>query len=222
MFLKVNRDEIIEGLQKSANIIPAKTGAAFLRTIWLNCENGALNIMSTDSNLEFLGSYPAEITEDGLAGVQGRAFYDLVRQLRGDQGELVIKTDGENQNVLVEQGSRKYKFPVNDPEWFQKFSTFPEEGSVFWSGDFLDEMIDKLAFCISEEDSMEAIACLYMAPREDAGERIIEVCGLNGHQFAMFRFVNDDIHSMLPEEGVLIQRKYLAELKKWLSARRSR
>lgn len=218
MFLKVNRDEIIEGLQKSANIIPAKTGAAFLRTIWLNCENGALNIMSTDSNLEFLGSYPAEITEDGLAGVQGRAFYDLVRQLRGDQGELVIKTDGENQNVLVEQGSRKYKFPVNDPEWFQKFSTYPEEGSVFWSGDFLDEMIDKLAFCISEEDSMEAIACLYMAPREEAGEKIIEVCGLNGHQFAMFRFMNDDIHEMLPEDGVLIQRKYLAELKKWLSA----
>ncbi len=85
MFLKVNRDEIIEGLQKSANIIPAKTGAAFLRTIWLQCENGNLNVMSTDSNLEFRGSYPATIEGEGLAGVQGRAFYDLVKQLRSDQ-----------------------------------------------------------------------------------------------------------------------------------------
>jgi DNA polymerase-3 subunit beta len=218
MFLKVNRDGIIEGLQKSANIIPAKTGAAFLRTIWLKAENGPLNIMSTDSNLEFMGSYQAEVTDEGLAGVQGRAFYDLVRQLRSDQGELVIKTDGENQNLLMEQKARKYTFPVNDPEWFQKFSQFPENGTVFWSGDFLHEIIEKISFCISDEDSMEAIACLYMIPREENGTRSIEVCGLNGHQFAMFNFVNDDIADLLPAEGVLIQKKYLAELKKWLTA----
>jgi DNA polymerase-3 subunit beta len=218
MFLKVNRDEIIEGLQKSANIIPAKTGAAFLRTIWLQCENGTLKIMSTDSNLEFMGSYPATIEADGLAGVQGRAFYDLVKQLRSDQGELTFSTDEAKQNVLVEQKARKYKFPVNDPEWFQKFSTFPENGTVFWSGDFLHEIIDKIAFCISDEDSMEAIACIYFVPREVMGVKKVEVCGLNGHQFAMFNFVNDDIYSMLPEEGVLIQKKYIGELKKWLTA----
>ncbi|MFH1913333.1 MAG: DNA polymerase III subunit beta [Pseudomonadota bacterium] len=218
MLLKVNRDEIIEGLQKSASIIPAKTGAAFLRTIWLQCENGNLNIMSTDSNLEFMGSYPAAIEQDGLAGVQGRAFYDLVKQLRNDQGELALSTDGAGQNVLVEQRARKYKFPVNDPEWFQKFSSFPENGTVFWSGDFLHEVIDKIAFCISDEDSMEAIACIYFVPREVMGVKKVEVCGLNGHQFAMFNFVNDDIHAMLPDEGVLIQKKYLGELKKWLTA----
>jgi DNA polymerase-3 subunit beta len=218
MLLKVNRDEIIEGLQKSANIIPAKTGAAFLRTIWLQCETGSLKVMSTDSNLEFMGSYPATIEGEGLAGVQGRAFYDLVKQLRSDQGELTIRTDDDSSNVLVEQKARKYKFPVNDPEWFQKFSTFPESGTVFWSGDFLHEIIDKISFCISDEDSMEAIACIYLVPREMMGEKKVEVCGLNGHQFAMFNFVNDDIFSMLPEEGVLIQKKYLAELKKWLTA----
>lgn len=218
MFLKLNRDEIIEGLQKSANIIPAKTGAAFLRTIWLQCQGGNLNIMSTDSNLEFTGSYPASIQEEGLAGVQGRAFYDLVKQLKSDQGELTISTDEKSHNVLVEQKAKKYKFPVNDPEWFQKFSSFPENGTIFWSGDFLHEIIDRISFCISDEDSMEAIACIFIAPREIMGVKKVEVCGLNGHQFAMFNFVNDDIYNMLPEEGVLIQKKYLAELKKWLTA----
>jgi DNA polymerase-3 subunit beta len=174
--------------------------------------------MSTDSNLEFMGSYPVAIEEDGLAGVQGRAFYDLVKQLRNAQGELALRTDETKQNVLVEQKARKYKFPVNDPEWFQKFSSFPENGTVFWSGDFLHEIIDKIAFCISDEDSMEAIACIYFVPREVMGVKKVEVCGLNGHQFAMFNFVNDDIHAMLPDEGVLIQKKYLGELKKWLTA----
>lgn len=215
MFLRVNRDDIIEGLQKSANIIPAKTGAAFLRTIWLKCEGERLNIMSTDSNLEFCGSYACRIEEPGLAGVQGRAFYELVRKL--PSGELVIKSDQDKQSIMVEQGSRKYKLPVNDEEWFQKFSSFPENGTVFWSGDFLHELIDKISYCVSDEDSMEAIACINMVPKADE-DKHIEVCGLNGHQFAMMRFVNDDIFELLPEDGVLIQKKYLGELKKWLTA----
>lgn len=221
MLLKVNRDEIIEGLQKSANIIPSKTGAAFLRTIWLKCADGRLNIMSTDSNLEFLGSYPALIQEEGLAGVQGRQFYDLVRKL--PSGEMTLKTaKGKNNQteLLVEQNSRKYNLRVSEEEWFQKFNAFPESGAVFWSGDFLHEIIDKISFCISDEDSMEAIACLFIRPvlDQESGDKRIEACGLNGHQFAMFKFLNDDIADILPEEGVLIQKKYLAELKKWLTA----
>ncbi|MBU1612567.1 MAG: DNA polymerase III subunit beta, partial [Proteobacteria bacterium] len=94
---------------------------------------------------------------------------------------------------------------------------FPETGTVFWSGDFLHEIIDKIAYCISDEDSMEAIACINMVPSK-AEDKHIEVCGLNGHQFAMIRFINDDIHDLLPEDGVLIQKKYLGELKKWLTA----
>ncbi|EMG38191.1 DNA polymerase III, beta subunit [Desulfocurvibacter africanus PCS] len=216
MFVRVFRDDIIEGLQKSASIIPAKTGAAFLRTIWLKAEDGALKIMATDSNLEFCGSYKAEIVQEGLAGVQGRAFYDLMRKL--PSGQITIRTDEATKNAIIEQGSRKYKLPVNDPSWFQKFSDYPESGGVFWSGDFLQELIDRVAFCISDEDTMEAIACMNMVSKDVEGEKVVEVCGLNGHQFAMVRFVNDDIAGLLPENGILVQKKYVSELKKWLTA----
>ncbi|NJB68012.1 DNA polymerase-3 subunit beta [Desulfobaculum xiamenense] len=213
MFLKVFRDDIIEGLQKSANIIPAKTGAAFLRTIWLKVENGTLSIMSTDSNLEFCGTYPAEIIEDGLVGVQGRSFYDLIRKL--PPGQITLKADDEGQFLAIQQGGRKYKLPTNEKSWFQNFTAYPEENSVFWAGDFLQELIDKTAYCISDEDTMEAIACLSVKP--SATTQHIESCGLNGHQFAMLRFLHDDLRALVPDGGLLIQKKYLVELKKWLS-----
>jgi len=41
---------------------------------------------------------------------------------------------------------------------------------------------------------------------------------LNGHQFAMAGFINDDIRGLLPAEGILIQKKYVLELKKWLTS----
>ncbi len=213
MQLKVFRNDIIDGLQKSSGIIPAKTGAAFLRTIWLEAAGNTLRILSTDSSLEFTGQYPALVTEEGLCGVQGKSFYELVRKL--PPGEMGLTLDAASGNVLLKQGSRRYKLPVSDRNWFQSFSDFPANGTVMWSGDFLQELIDRVVYCISDEDTMEAMACMYLKPAGD-GSRV-EVCGLNGHQFSMVGFLNDDIHAMLPPEGILIQKKYVAELKRWLS-----
>ncbi len=215
MFLKIHKEDVIEGLQKAANIIPAKTGAAYLRSIWLKAENGRLEIMATDSSLEFRGAYTAEIMEPGLAGVQGRAFVDLLRKL--PSGQISLKLDSQNGNLLIEQGRRKYKLPTNDPVWFQTFSEFPENGTpgpVIWSGDFLQEIIERIIYCISDDDSMDALACLIFKPSENG----IDACGLNGHQFARISFLHDDLQALLPPEGILIQKKYLNELKKWLGA----
>jgi DNA polymerase III subunit beta len=213
MLIKLFRDDIIEGLQKSAAIIPAKTGAAFLRTIWLRAEAGGLRIMSTDSNLEFMGLYPADIQQEGLVGVAGRNFYDLIRKL--PPGQIVLRAEEDSQHLAIEQAGRRYKLPVNEKSWFQDFAEFPEENTVFWSGDFLGDLIDKIAYCLGEEDA-EAISCLYLGRSRDG--QGLETCGLNGHQFAMYRFLHDDLRALVPENGLLIQRRYLAELKKWLAA----
>ena len=211
MKLTVNKEQIIEGLQKAAAIIPAKAGAAYLRSIWLKAEEGSLSVMSTDANIEFTGRYPAEVSKPGLIGVQGRAFVDLVRQL--PTGVLHLTLDEASGNLLIEQGRRTYKLPVSGAEWFQNFSAFPAENAVTWSGDFLQDILDKVAFCISDDDAMDAIACLCMKPR---GNGRIDVCGLNGHQFALVSFTHDELAERLPESGMLIQKKYLQDIKKWL------
>lgn len=211
MFLKVYKEDVIDGLQKAANIIPAKTGAAYLRSIWLKADNGALQVLATDSNIEFRGSYTAEISKNGLAGVQGRAFVDLLRKLPA--GQITLSLEEGSGNLLIEQGRRKYKLPTNDPVWFQNFSEFPESGAVVWSGDYLAELIERIAFCIGDSENMDAISCLLLKP---VASGHIDACGLNGHQFALLRFLNDDLHALLPADGILVQRKYLSELKKWL------
>ena len=209
MFFTVKKENIIEGLQKAASIIPSRSGAAFLRSVWIEAKDGILTIMATDANIEFTGTCPAEVKEEGLIGVNGRNVVDLIRRL--PSGELKIKLDGSS--LIVEQGRRTYKLPANDPTWFQKLASFSSEGAVVWSGDFFQEIIDRVFFCISDEEATDALACLYMKP---VGNGAIEVCGLNGHQFALTKFTHDDLSGLLPEEGVLVQRKYVAELRKWL------
>ena len=166
MHLRVFKEEVIEGLQRAANIIPQRTGAAYLRSIWLKAENNRLEILSTDSNIEFRGSYTAEVTEPGLVGVQGRSFVELLRRLPA--GQISLRVDAAASVLHIEQGRRKYKLPVNDATWFQKFSDFPEAGSVIWAGDFFQELIDRIIYCIGDEGA-DALACLFMKPERKDG-----------------------------------------------------
>ena len=60
MHVTVKKEQIIDGLQKAASIIPSKAGAAYLRSIWLQAKSDGITIMSTDVNIEFTGVYPAK------------------------------------------------------------------------------------------------------------------------------------------------------------------
>lgn len=211
MKLKVSKQKIIDGLIKAASIIPAKAGAAYLRSIWLKAENGSLSLMSTDANIEFTGSYEADVTTPGLVGVLSRSFVDLVKQL--PDGTLDLSLDEKGANLVLTQGRKSYRLPVNGPEWFQNFSQFPDGEVVVWSGDFFQNILDRVAFSIADDDAMDAIACFYLRPKENGH---IDACGLNGHQFAMVSFINDQLCELLPEKGILIQKKYLQDIKKWL------
>ena len=211
MKLTIMKEHIIEGLQKAASIIPARAGAAYLRSLWLKAEGEKLILMSTDANIEFVGHYPASVSQEGLVGVQGRAFVDLVRQL--PSGQITLALDQQSGNLILEQGSRKYKLPVNDSTWFQTFSEFPYQNAINWSADFFQEIIERVSFCISDDDNVDAFSCLYM---KNVGNGRIESCGLNGHQFALTAFIHDDLAALLPSEGILIQKKYVQEMKKWL------
>lgn len=211
MKLSVNRAHIIDGLQKAGSITPAKAGAAYLRSIWLKGEHGQLSIMTTDASLEFTGTYPANVTNPGLAGVPGRTFVDLIRQF--PSGEMEMSVD--NDKFILKQGTRgRYKLPVQNPEWFQDFSPYPDSEPISWTGDVLMELIDRISFCIDDDETREAMSCFCFNPRDNGR---IDVCGMNGHQFAMVNIIHDEFCDILPKQGLLINKKYMNDIKKWLS-----
>lgn len=211
MLLHIKKEHIIDGLQKVANIIPTRSGAAYLRTLWMKAEDTTLTLLATDANIEFTGCYEAKVTEPGLVGVNGRNLVDLIKRLPAE--ELCLQLDSTTGTLIIEQGRRIYKMPVNDPVWFQPLMTFPIEESVIWSADFLQEVIDRVSFCISDDEGSDAISCLYI---QRSSDNYINICGLNGHQFAITRFINTELAEKIPESGILIQKKYITELRKWL------
>lgn len=210
MKLKVLKEEILEGTQKAGAIIPSKTGAAYLRSVWLRAENSQLEIMATDANMEFTGKYSAEIEKSGLVGVNGRKLAELMRRM--PPGEITMRLNDDGNVLYLEQGRKRYKLPANDPTWFQELAEFPEE-YFLWAGEEIKDILDKTIFCIADTETLTNITCLSLMPGE---EKKVESCGLDGQKIALLWFENQDMYNVLAENNILLEKPYLNELKRWI------
>lgn len=219
MKFSIQKDALLPGLHQAAQITTAKTGAVFLRSVWLKVENGQLQILATDSNIEFQGTCEAQIERDGLVGVNGRHLYDLIRKMH--PGELQFQVEEETKKLQIKQNKRKYVLPVNESYWFQPLSPFPDDmpadrqgKSIFWHGESFTNVIDNIFFSVSDDETMRAINCMLVKyAREDEQ---IEFCGLNGHQLALMQLGKNGLETIIPEQGILIMKKYLGDLKRML------
>lgn len=204
-----NKEDIMEGVQKACNIIPNKV-ANYLRSVWIQVEEHTISIMATDASIEFKGSYPITTESKFFIGVPSKSFVELLRKL--SSGEIILEIENNKKILTLKQGKGKYALPIADQMWFQPFTQFPEESAVTWQGFTIKESIDKISFCIADEDTIEGINCLSIRPIGST----VELCGLNGHQLAVLQIEHETLANALPKEGLLIHKKYVNELKKMI------
>ncbi len=212
MKIIIYKEDFVDGITKASNLIPHKTGAAYLRTIWFKTGMESVKIMSTDSNVEFTGEYRADVMEEGLIGTPGRKLSDLIRKLK--TGPITIYSDETKEVLYVKQEKRHFKLPLSESSWFPEMDEFPEEDvrAVVSGGNFR-EVLEKNLFCISDDDTMQGMTCLKIAP---GPEEYVEACAFNGHQLSLYTFHNNDLRGILPEKGIMIAKKYLLDLRKWM------
>ncbi len=111
----------------------------------------------------------------------------------------------------MEQGPRKYKILTYDSSWFRDFVDFPESGYIKWHGDELRELINRLYYFTSDEmDTYRR----YITLKRYHEENIVVAFALLMHSFAMKRFKHEELYNLLDQEGYLIDKIFLNELKK--------
>lgn len=220
MKILITKEEIIKGLQKAASLTSQKTGTTFLKAVWLKWGNNRLSIMATDSKMEFIGSYEAQTSGNCLVGINGRSFYELVKKL--PPGEITLKysleeTEEERKEILLlEQGPKKYKILTYDSSWFRDFVPFPENNFIKWHGDEFKELINRLYYFTS--DDLDSITRYMTLRRHYEEDDTIAAFAILTQSFALKTFKHDELYEILDEEGYLIDKTFLSELKKWLNS----
>ncbi len=211
MKIIINKEEVIRGLQKASNLTGQKTGTAFLKSIWLRAYKNQLTIMATDSKIEFSGTYSVTCKEDGIVGVNGKNFYELIKKL--PPGEISLRYDEKSKSLILEQGYRKYRILTYDNSWFKELKKFPEDNFISWQGDSFKDLIDRMLYFIPDDVSDEN---RYLKLEKYDENNKIVVYALKLHTFALKIIEHEGLYNLIDNNGFLIDRSFLVEIKKWL------
>ncbi|MCR4666301.1 MAG: hypothetical protein K5657_03295 [Desulfovibrio sp.] len=206
-----SQNTIIQGLQKAVSIIPSKTGAAFLRAVWIGADNNSVTFFSTDSSVEYSCFYPAKVEEPGIVGVQASILYGLLNSCVGDI-EFITH---DNENVLyIKHKSGLCKLPTYDVNWFKQPQMIDNNNYLLCNSEIFNDAFERTIFCIPESSSIPSITNLYISKDYNENGKI-SLVGLDGYKFAMYSFKDDTIYNNLPDEGLLLQKKYAQQLSKF-------
>jgi DNA polymerase III subunit beta len=150
MKIKVNKEELLGGIQVVSNIVSSKATLPILSNMLVEAKDGILKMNTTDLDIGICCELPVNSFEQGAITIPAKKFSDIIREL--PSGDVVIYARKNNQ-VEIEGVNCKFKLNGLPREEFPKFPEFKDKDAVLIKQSDLKEMIRLTSFAVSYEES---------------------------------------------------------------------
>jgi DNA polymerase III subunit beta len=216
----VSRTDLIEGLNSLQNITSKRVTLAILSNILIESTNNSLILTGTDLEVGLRIEVPAEIHDQGTLTLPSKKIFEIVRESGSD---TITIQETENSWVIISTGLSTYNLAGMASDEFPEFPEFEEENFVSFEGGIITDLIDKIIFSIAneEENAYSLTNVLFETEKRD-NRSYIRMISSDGHRLSiMEKDVAADIDLLNIDQGVLIPKKGVQELKKFCDNRDS-
>lgn len=104
MKIKVNKEAIIDCLQKVQSVINPRNALPVLGNVLFKAEKGKLELTATDMSLTVRASMEADVTEAGTTTLPAKRIFGVFRELSVDEAEMEVN----DQNIASIQAASSY------------------------------------------------------------------------------------------------------------------
>ena len=200
MKIKLNKDQLLTGIQIVQNIVSAKATLPILSNILLESKNNVLKLNTTDLDIGICCELPVNIYEEGAITIPAKRFSDIVREL--PPGDIIIHARKNNQ-VEIEGEQCRFKLIGLPKEEYPKFPEFKDKEVIRIKQADLKEMIRLTVFAVSHEESRYVLNGLLV---EVAGDTL-RIVATDGRRLAkierkLLQPSNKDISVILPVKAI--------------------
>ncbi len=210
MKLKINKEEILKGLQRIQGVVEKKNTMPILSNMLLTAEGSSIEIIATDLEIGLRGRYAADVEKPGSVTVSAKKMFEIVRELPAEN----IQINVENSNwIKIISGQSQFKLVGLPKEEYPALPDVTEEGMFAIDGDTLREMIKKTLYSVGENDARYVLNGLFVHMTQSKGGLTIRMVGTDGHRLSMIDRVIDAKHK---EESLIIPKKAMMELRRLL------
>ncbi len=93
MKIKVNKEAIIDCLQKVQSVINPRNALPVLSNVLIRAENDRLQLTATDMNLTVRATMPAEVSEPGATTLPAKRIFGVFRELSVEEAEMEVNDE---------------------------------------------------------------------------------------------------------------------------------
>ena len=216
MKFTIQKSEIVDVLSKIQGLAGRRSNLAITECILMTAEDNGIQILATDLETGYEGTFPAKVVEPGSIAVSARKFYEIVREF--PSAEIRVE---ENTNRVIDIGNQKVQYHLKgmNPD---DFPSTPDLDSMdYFSVDSsaLKKMIDKTIIISGVgEDKKPHINGVYFERLKDRTPALIRMVSTDGSRLSKYDLQISEEVTLPAGESVLIPKKGLHEISKFLDS----
>lgn len=213
MKVKIDRSELLLGLQRVQGAVEKRNTMPVLSNILMEADSGNITLFGTDLDLGVKSGHPAKIIEAGGIAVSARKLFEIVRELPDGLMEM-ITTD---KNWLkISAGKTEYRIPGLPAQEFPAIPSTEPEQMIPVGREVLIELIRKTIFAVGDNDARYILNGLLLHMHLKEKNWIIRFVGTDGHRLAIIDRGLPQGKGTVKEATAIIPKKAALEMKRLL------
>lgn len=213
MEFTIDRETFLEGIQKTLGIVERQATTPILQNLLIKTldDNAGIEILATNREIGIRTNYDASVIKPGALTIPAKKLNEIVRELQGDSVHLAMKGNNaavltSNQAVCRINGLEASDFQeIINPDGLESFTISPV---------LLCDMLKKVFYAISKDEPARNLSGLFLQKIANGDKVSIRMAATDGHRLAIATAHRDEADLQIPEKGVIIPRKGLAEIRK--------
>ena len=210
MNISIEKENLAELLYLSNSIVEKRNTMPIIGNVKLTVEDGTLQVVSTNLEVNFLGEAKCEVTQAGTTTVDARVFYDIVRELPNQPIHLAL---GKGHRLDITCGQTSFRINGIAGDEFPEIRGTQLRSPVGVDISLLKEMLDQSTFAISTDETRYNINGVLVEFVQEGKRCLMRLVATDGHRLAL---VDREVSGLTHAEPVIIPRKGIYELRKVL------
>ncbi len=217
MKLRIERDELLTGLQRVQGVVEKRNTMPILSNILLEARSDGVNIIATDLEIGMRGLYKAAVTQTGSVTLSARKLYEILKELREGEIELTV---ADNNWATIQAGKSQFKIVGLPSQDYPALPSIEREGLTPLTGVGFGDLIRKTLFAVGDNDARYILNGLLVTLTTIEKKTMLRLVGTDGHRLsvaeqevteASAKDAPREIKAIIPKKAALEMRRLLEE-----------
>ena len=212
----INKNDILPVLAKIQGLAGRKTNLAITTNVLIQTSESGISISATDLETGFEGFYPAQIEAQGVIAINARKLFEIVRDF---PSEDIYVNEVENHWIEIGNQNVEYHIVGLNPDDFPEIPKIEDVEFFEIDSTSLHKMIEKTVIISGASDDNRAHIIGIFAERiQQDNQKIFRMVATDGSRLSKADFVFDKGFNLPAGDNVLIPKKGLVEVAKFLDS----